>query len=222
MAKSPVQFVAECSFNKLYLIQSLEDGDLKTGTRLALDTLTPLCHQLGFGLTAYDVKNKAQFLKVLDVIYNECSNEQKPIYPILHLEIHGDHSGLGISPSNEDVTWAEFADHCRKINRASKNNLFVVMAVCHGYQSILSVDIKDVTPFYILIGPERTVTAGYIEDHFPKFYETLIRKQDIDAAIQVIADEYRMYLSENCSSGLFSNTQRNCLSMKASGNASKN
>lgn len=198
MPKNPVEFVAECTFNKLFLIQSLEDGELKTGTRLALDSLTPMCRELGFGLTAYDVRSKAQFLKALNTILTDSSNPEKPIYPILHFEIHGarDKSGLMLSPSGEIVAWAEFAAECRRINTACKNNLFVVMAVCYGYQSILAVDIKDVTPFCLLIGPERTVTAGYIEDRFPQFYATLIRQNDIDAAMLHLIDEYRMYLCE--------------------------
>lgn len=122
---------------------------------------------------------------------------EQGIFPIIHLEIHGleDKSGLYL-PSDEIVKWGEFSDSCREINEHCSNNLLVVLAVCHGFHSVLQATITKLTPFFTLIGPTETVCVGQIERDFPKFYQDLLNSHDLTSTFSILGDPYQLYLCE--------------------------
>ena len=126
-------------------------------------------------------------------IWKDC--ETKSICPIIHLEMHGNRDGLVLS-NGDDIRWSEFVPLCKGINRACNNNLFLVMAVCHGYQAILETSIKNISPFCTFIGPSSIVTAGDIQRDFPKFYKQLFQTGDIDQAYHHFSNGYGLYKCE--------------------------
>lgn len=190
-------FSAECTYNKLIVVQSLPDGELKTGLRLAYDELDPLCNQYQLGLDYVQVANEKQFIRFMWETKNECNDIKKPIFPIIHFDIHGleNKSGLVFS-SGDELSWDKFIKYCREVNRACKNNLVIVLSVCYGFHSILKVDIKDVTPFYMLIGPDDIVKVDFIQKNIPNFYRTLIEKMNINLALEHLSPIYKEYLCE--------------------------
>lgn len=190
-------FSAECIYNKIFVVQSLPKGELKTGLRLAEDELNSLCDQYDLGLDYVQLENGNQFIKFMVETKSECDDIQKPIFPIIHFDIHGlsDKSGI-IFSSGDELKWDKFIKYCKEINEACKNNLVIVMSVCYGFHSILNVDIKDVTPFYILIAPDEKVTSSVIHNNIPLFYRTLIEKMNINYAYKHISDFYKLYLCE--------------------------
>ena len=126
-----------CQFNKIFVIQSLRDGELQTGERLVQAELGPRIQALGLGLCYVKVADRASFMIAMDVIWKECAETTPRSYPILHLDAHGktDKSGIAMLPSGETVTWGEFAAKCRCINVECHNNLLVASGLCFGLPS---------------------------------------------------------------------------------------
>lgn len=189
-----MEFSYDQYFNAIYVIQSLDVCEPRTGHSLFVGQIEPLCKRNNVGSSYCEVSGKLGFLHSIRRIWKEC--ETKSIFPIIHIEIHGNRDGLVLS-SGEGVLWSEFIPLCKGINRASNNNLLLVMAVCDGYQAIRnSSSIKDSCPFCTFIGPNSTVTVGEILKEFPKFYELLFQSGDIDQAYQRLTSGYGIYKCE--------------------------
>lgn len=181
--------------NSLLILESLPSGDAHTGTYLNDDLAAELRQQsvpVGFGT----IGSRAAFWKAMDWMRNPQTAGKHRF--ILHIEAHGaaDRSGLAFAPSGDVMPWAEFVDLVREVNRQCLNNLVVVMACCHGFHSILDVSIKDLTPFCTLIGPSEVVTAGLIQQEFPKFYRTLFATNDFNAALGGLDPAFQVYHAE--------------------------
>jgi hypothetical protein len=188
-------FSAECTYNKIYVIQSLPKGQLQTGLRLAQDDLNTLCGQFDMGLEFIEIQNEFQLSAFINETINECLDKQKPIFPIFHFEMHGNEHGIQLS-SGEVINWQRFNSYCKMINIACKNNLAVIMAVCKGFYAINKIKIKDSTPYYLLIGPQTKVYSGFIHANMPAFYKELITSMNMKTAIQRLQPHYVQYLCE--------------------------
>jgi len=111
--------------------------------------------------------------------------------------MHGDsEKGIEINPDGKFVSWKEFKAKCQQINIACANNLSVVLASCFGFHAITEVKISEVSPFYLLIGSEKIISAGYIEKQFPQFYNKIFEDGNLDNAMEIIADRYKQFLSD--------------------------
>jgi len=189
-----MSFQSNFSFNHIYIIQSLRKGDLKCAESLYYDCLKRLAMVKPFKIDFFDVRSKYQFNEKMALIYYETICGHKPF---IHLDMHGDEKGgLQINPSLEYVSWAEFRFKCQQINKVSFNNLSIVLASCFGFYSILEIDIREVSPCYMLIGCDAEVSAGFINDYFPEFYENLLTTNNVNIAFDYIKMYYKMYVSE--------------------------
>ena len=184
-----MNFSTEQTYSKIYVCEALQDDELSTGMQLAQGTLKPQ----GVHMCARKVSDKQQFMDFMNRV--ELQTREQGVFPIIHLEIHGDKSGLGL-PSNETIKWDEFAYICRAINEHCSNNLLVVLAVCHGYHSVLQATITKLTPFCSLIGPTEAVYNMQIEKDFPEFYKTLLNSNDLDLAFSTLSEPYQLYRCE--------------------------
>jgi hypothetical protein len=80
-------------FHKIWVIESLRDGDLKTGTRLVED-------QLSLARSRYEnlevahrrPTSKTELMKDLQTIRDEALFQG--LYPFIHFDCHGDPNGL--------------------------------------------------------------------------------------------------------------------------------
>ena len=194
----PKQFNGEFTYNKIIVIQGLPEGEYQTGLRLAYDELNPICGQYNMGLDFIKVINITGLIESLKELEIECKNINKPIYPILHLDIHGasDKSGLVVLPSTEILKWSEFANYCRAINLACKNNLVIFMSVCYGLHAIRAISINHLTPFYALIGSEQIVNVGFLQSNIPKFYNSLFENSNLIRAVNQITPTFKLFLCE--------------------------
>ena len=119
-------------FNRIYVIESLPVGEEKTGTELHNDLLRwqELRYE-GFTSVLVEPRNKSDWNTMMSNILNDTENGG--VLPIIHFEIHGSTNKDGlVLASHELVTWSEMRDVLEKINIASRMNLFVTLAVCHG------------------------------------------------------------------------------------------
>ncbi len=189
-----MEFSYEQYFNAIYVVQSLDECELSTGKRLFVDKIEPLCSQNDLASSYYEVSGKLGFLHSIRKIWKECETKSK--LPIIHIECHGNCEGLEAS-NGEAIRWSEIVPLFKGINRACNNNLLLIMPACHGYEAIRkSSSIKDTCPFCTFIGPKSTVTAGEIQNDFPKFYELLLQTGDIERAYHQLTDGYGIYKCE--------------------------
>jgi hypothetical protein len=195
-------------FNKLWVIESLPSGELRTGKNLFDSQLdkAKLAHE-NLAVEFAAPITKAELFEVLEKIKNETLDG---IYPMIHFECHGCEDGLGTA-SGELVEWDEIREILIEINRKTKLNLMIVIAACNGAHLIKVSTKSDAAPFWAIIGPEVEVTAGHIQDNFGKFYESFFSDLDGDKAISILneggahSDRTYHFLS---AAGLFSRAYR--------------
>jgi len=195
-------------FNKLWVIESLPSGELRTGKNL-FDNQLDKAKQVQNDLVVEFAEpiTKAELFEVLEKIRSEAVSG---IYPMLHFECHGCEDGLGTA-SGELVEWDEIREILIEINRSTKLNLMIIIAACNGAHLIKVSTKLDAAPFWAIIGPEVEVTAGHIQDNFGRFYESFFSDLDGDKAINILnegaahSDRTFHFLS---AAGLFSRAYR--------------
>jgi hypothetical protein len=171
-------------FNKLWVIESLPECDLKTGKNLVEGKLEEVKRTNPELLLAFEQPETMQeLIQLLEKIHDEVQTEG--LYPIIHFECHGCQDGLCMA-NNEFVTWDELRKILIDINQACKLNLMIVLAACNGAHLIKVATKMDRAPFWAIIGPEVEVTAGDIEKDFGEFYKIFFDKLDGDAAVDAI------------------------------------
>lgn len=170
-------------FNKLWVIESLPSGELRTGKNL-FDNQLDKAKQVQQNLVVKfsEPITKAELFDVLEEIRKEAVSG---IYPMIHFECHGCEDGLGTA-SGELVEWDEIRETLIEINRSTKLNLMIVIAACNGAHLIKVSTKLDAAPFWAIIGPEVEVTAGHIQDNFGRFYESFFSDLDGDKAINIL------------------------------------
>jgi hypothetical protein len=182
-------------FDHLYVVESLQQQELHTGAHL-VEEVRPSIERLGFGLTYWKLSTATEFRSVMSQILAQAERPVPKIYPILHLDAHGTEGRTGISLSSGDVFhWNEFASWCREIHGACENNLTVVSSICYGISAITEVSIKQLTPFFSLIGP-RDVIKAVEADAMSRFYRELLDSGDVNRALERLPHELEQYLSE--------------------------
>ena len=170
-------------FTKLWVIESLPDGELKTGKNLVENQLEDTNKaQPNLKVAFEQPVTKSELFEILEKIKNESSSGE---YPMIHFECHGCEDGLGVA-SGELVEWDELREYFIDINRSCQLNLMIVVAACNGAHLIKVSTKLDAAPFWAIIGPEKEVIAGDIQDNFGDFYKTFFNDLDGDKAIEVL------------------------------------
>jgi hypothetical protein len=99
---------SESLFNKIWVIESLPDGDLKTGQSLVDNQLAHVKHEHpDLHVSLKRPETKAQFLKLLIEVRDQTLNSD--MYPMLHIECHGCEDGLFTS-SGELLKWEDLRE----------------------------------------------------------------------------------------------------------------
>ena len=178
-------------FNTIYVIDSLDEKRQtdKTGEILFNDILKPKTWQITF-FHAFlkKVNSRLEFFSVLESIKEDIKS--KSYIPFLHFEIHGSKEGFVLN-SDELITWEEFANKSREINKLTNNNLFVSLATCHGAYISGAVPPMELSPFWGFVGPWEEVFCQDIMVDFTSFFECIldlnsIKNLDFDRCIKVL------------------------------------
>lgn len=155
-------------FNKIWVIESLRTGDIKTGYNLVHDHLSYLSSAKNKVEVEYrEARTKFEFIQILEEI--ERDTRENKNFPIIHIECHGSPAGLSCA-NNEFIEWEELRAILININKASRLNLIVVMAACNGAHLIKVATKLDIAPFWAVIGPDQEVTFDSVEVNFKAFY----------------------------------------------------
>lgn len=184
-----------CQYNKLFVIQSLNTDEPQTGDQLVA-SVKPMLEPLGIEVELFKAATREEFFAAMAAIWKQCSPGGKRVYPILHLETHGfgDLTGISIRPPKERVTWQEFSDRCRDINRECHNNMMVTTGLCHGLHAISKISIRSEAPFFALVGPEKAVSIADVR-RFVEFYKSVFEKGDINLAMTKLTNDFGLFLA---------------------------
>lgn len=169
-------------FNKLFIIQSLEDSDRKTGTELEniLNTWATK-NNVPIQAVLFDVETKEEWEATWNGIYTsirDCAN-----IPIIHLVMHGNESYVGIKKGYRGlIPLSELFDKVRKANELSRNNIFLSMAVCKGLNVIRSLSVSKHMPFCGLLASENPLSNDESLANYALFYKSFFTKLNIDKA----------------------------------------
>ena len=174
----------KAQFNRIFIIQSLEEG--LTGKRLYddLKTLT-FARDHVVRVELHDVFTKHELLLLLDSIPQRMDSED--LLPILHFEVHGssNHDGIILS-SRELVSWAELKTPLITINKASQFNLIVCFAACHGASFIKTLMPNDRSPCWAMIGPKKEIDCKSLLDDFNSMYQCILNGGTGDEAVMIL------------------------------------
>lgn len=165
---------------KVFVLESLENGDRLTGTKLYNDLIS---YELPLDSKLYDnIIDKGDWYGTIEDIKERV---QLGDVVFIHLEIHGNSRGTGIVLNNGDeVLFDRICDDFRIINQIIGCNLYVTLAVCHGLFLITGlVPLKEM-PFCGVIGSQEEIKVKDLELRFYEFYNSFLEFHDIEFAME--------------------------------------
>ena len=171
-------------FNSIYVIESLPDGDLKTGRDLYDSIVFPESGKLDGIHTEFSVaRTQTELARRLAVIgRNAKLGNHKPI---IHIEAHGTEDGIALADGSV-MRWRTLIPICGDINQSCGMNLIVVAISCMGWNLTASLVPSDRAPVNMVIGPTAVMQAGELLDATRLFYRTLYSTLDLNAAIEAM------------------------------------
>ncbi len=165
---------------KVFVLESLEDGDRLTGTNLYHDLIG---YKLPLASKLYDnIIDEGDWYKAIEDIKE---NVQLGDVVFIHMEIHGNSLGSGIVLKNgAEVLFNRICDDFRGINKRIGCNLYVTLAVCHGLFLITGlVPLKEM-PFCGIIGSQEEIKVKDLELRYYEFYKSFLEFNDIGFAME--------------------------------------
>jgi hypothetical protein len=137
-------------YNRIYVIESLNENEKATGKTLFEDLLTREAHRTpGLSVSYKYCSSKKELFAYLVRIKADASTGQ--VMPFIHFECHGSKAGV-LLESGEKVHWNEFVYYFTDINILVKNNLFISFTVCCAFYiySDIAGCITERAPFFWL------------------------------------------------------------------------
>lgn len=172
------------TFNKVFVIESIQDDEKKNGFELYQDILRYKPLQTGepFSCEFAELNNISDFHNFFDNLKKEI---YKGLKPILHFEIHGLDDKSGLSLKNDDIISYPLLTHkLSEINQLIGNNLFLTLAVCHGAYLLGNVSIDKPAPFLGFIGSFEEIYNSDSLLRYSDFYDEFLSSFHLGKAIK--------------------------------------
>lgn len=161
---------------KIYIIQSLHPGELRTGENLhgELKQLEHegCCEDFTYSLT--HIENKNAFSNTLRVIEQETLDDN--YVPIIQIECHGCITGLKFA-SDEECSWGELFSLLRPINIACYNMLLVNLSCCNGDAIIRNIEPTERAPFRGVITHQGIAKPEVLQSTWINFYRDYLNPE---------------------------------------------
>lgn len=190
-----LNFTAICRNNQIFIMDGLSADEFQTGRKLHEDivdygrTINRINH-----CSHFKIKSKTALVGYLKAMETEC--KAGVLMPHIHFECHGDeYKGLWLAGSGEFIPWPELASLIAPLNAASRNNLSVMLATCHGYQLAKGVNVKDPCPFHFMIAPNEEISAGAIYDSALPFYKEVISTGELNTALGHLDNRFKRFIA---------------------------
>lgn len=172
-------------FNEIVIIESLAKGQQPVGHEVALETIKPKAIEAGVGLRLLPAPDKNAMFKALGHLLRRC--RESGSVPMLQVDAHGmvDPPGLMLGDGSP-LPWSEVMPHLSVLNAASHNNLFLILACCHGAHMVTKSDFRFPAPFHTLLAPRDEVWTNDLHDRLSAFYGALLPLGDMAAALKAL------------------------------------
>lgn len=164
---------------KIFVIESLQEGDKKTGTNLYNDLIR---YQFPFDSMHYKVMDSGDWYGAIEDIKSKVKPDD---VVFIHVEAHGNGKGTAIILTNgEELSFRKIGDDFICINRIIGCNLYVTLAVCHGLFLLMDSMSLEKMPFCGLIGSLQAISESDLEIRYYEFYRSYSEFQDIELAME--------------------------------------
>ena len=171
----------------VYIIESLPDGDLKTGRNLYEKLRQEWVYNDDYE-PKYDIVNtKRELSKLLFDITELVSSKENHNFFILHFETHGSEKGMHLA-SREMVPWMELFSMIRPININMNDTLLVVLSMCDSKSIAYNIEPRDRSPFRGVVVTEKPLTAEYLDSIWDEFYKKVMNHFFKDKTPQYFSD----------------------------------
>lgn len=171
-------------FNKIYVIESLQEDERQTGKELYDDIINrrSYCHS-ALDTEYVQVPSLADWSFTIKRIIQEVKDNQ--VIPILHLELHGssNHDGLVLAKGNL-IPWRDFVSDMRCINIETQNNLFITMGICFGMDILYYTSLEEPSPFWGIIGSLYALQNDDIYIRYSEFYDEFLQSFDLTKSLE--------------------------------------
>ena len=171
--------------NSYHFIVSLEDEKYAKG--IFDDIVLRRCLQKKLSAQYHSVDTASQFVEVFKRI--KSGTIENNWFPHIHLECHGNEDGISLN-NGFKIPWGSLAQLTTDINDVTKNNLVVSMALCYGGHFNVTLINKlnaaktSRAPALAIIGPEKVITYGQLQDGFSAFFDTFLTTRNLAEAVK--------------------------------------
>ena len=172
---------------RIVVIESLPEGESKTGTRLYEGDLKPMTLK-DESLTAslHLVKDIDDFKRTIDEIANSLGGDE---LVTLHIEAHGaGENGIRLA-SGDNLSWKDFMNLCRKLNDMLCGLMVVTLSMCYSIPILGSIDPTKRAPFKAVLLTNKNVSIDEVERGFTAFYNSYKNPLDVFKATGAIKHE---------------------------------
>ncbi len=190
------------AFNKIFIIESLTPNELQTGTELE-KRINQWASSQGIDcqVVTYQVHSMQEWEIAWNGIYSGI--ETMGNIPIIHLEMHGNQTCLGIDGGkNGEILLEDVFKKVQYANVLSHNNIFLSLAVCMGLNIIRGLKVYEPMPFCGVFGSLETLKNNDLLENYTIFYKAFLSSLNLDRAKQALlhaginADKYQLLKPE--------------------------
>lgn len=170
------------SFNKIFVLESLLPNEFQTGTELErrINSWAP-SQGINCQVVTFQIHSMQDWEVAWNGIYTSIT--QMGNNPIIHLEMHGNETQVGIDKGkNGSISLIDVFKKVQKANELSHNNTFLSLAVCEGLNVIRSLGVYEPMPFCGVMGSEETLGNQELLENYTIFYKTFLKTLNLDAA----------------------------------------
>lgn len=181
-----IQLESKFLFGKIVIVESIPKNGMKTGKILykELSDFEKIA-QTGILIEYKRISTAKQLIKFLAQLKKDTKTSKK--IPILHIEAHGNPSGLELS-SGELMSWSLLIEPFTNLNIETQNNLFVVVSACFGafVMDVIRLSKMRKSPIFALQGPLESIKAGELELGYQAFYRELLETKNLDKSRELL------------------------------------
>ena len=209
-------------FNTLYIIESLREGEAKTGQNLYDDMHLQIYYHEGLDVQLHVVQTTGDWNNTMQNILDSC--QHNGVFPIIHLELHGYENGIQLT-NGDLLSIDKIGEQFRQINIATGCNLFLTLGVCKGLYLLFSTHYDKPMPFCGVVGSFEVMRADDIQLRYGAFYGKFFETFDVGEAYaalkntetnapeiftqyryiqvdEIFLDGYQRYIREACASSV--------------------
>ena len=190
------------AFNKIFILESLLPKETQTGTLLEqrINHWAPT-QGINCQVVTFPVHSMQDWEVAWNSIYTSIT--QMGNNPIVHLEMHGNKTQVGIDKGQKGkISLIDVFKKVQKANVLSHNNTFLSLAVCEGLNVIRSLGVYQPMPFCGVMGSEESLGNQELLENYTIFYKSFLKTLNLDAADAAMkaagieADKYKLVKPE--------------------------